>query len=451
MASFPGEVPHHEDAVLVWAQTGITEPDDARRFLEALRSPDLLLMPSADGDVGYPLSRVSHLRRGHGASVSANVIAASRPPAELLAHHRALGLGPERIYCPSAPSARRRLAGLVLDDDALVSRIRTDGGLRRVLFAYKDRDAARLAERLRLEPVYGAPDPAAYDAANDKLRFWSAGDAHGFAVLPFEVADDEAGLDAAYRRLDAIHGEGCLLRFRRGAGGNAIGHARSPAIARRVWRTLRRRGEVLITPYVPRDRIVRNVSLHGIVTAAGFAPLLFGDQIVSGFRFRGNRVGDDWSAEEIAAVRRAIHGIAGWMRGVGFVDGLAGIDGLLLRGRSGPEFVALDPNARWTASIGPWAVVADLGERAGRRFVWQFESFRVLGSALTLARLRRRLGGDLLDAARIGSGGVLPSSMATLAVGGFGAFWMTAVLLAHDDDHLRHLRRRTRAALGGFG
>ena len=283
------------------------------------------------------------------------MIAASLPPADLLAHHRALGLGPERIYCPAAPSATRRLAGLVLDDDALIARIRADRALRRILFAYKE------------------------------------------------------------------------------------------------WRNLGRRGEVLIAPYVPRARIVRDVSTHGIVNDGTFAPLLFADQIVRGFRFRGSLVGNDWCAEETATVRAALERIAGWLRSVGFVGALAGIDGLLLRGDAGPEFVALDPNARSTATVGPWAVVAELSERAGRRFVWQLESVRIVGSALTVARLRRRLGYDLLDGARLAAGGVLPSSIASPSVGGVGASWMTAVLLAHDRAHLEQLRRRTRAALGGFG
>lgn len=451
MSSLQSEPSRTEDAAPIWAQPDITSHADARRLLDTLRSRDTLVMPSADGDVGYPLSRISHRRRGHGASVSTSVIAASLPPADLLAHHRALGLGPERIYCPAAPSATRRLAGLVLDDDALIDRIRRDGTLRRILFAYEDPDALRLAERLCLEPVYCAPAPAAYEAANDKLRFWRAGATHGFAVLPVEVVADEAGLDAAFHRLDASYGSGCVLRFRRGAGGHEIEHARSLPIARRAWRKLRARGEVLITPYVPHARIERNVSTHGIVTDGGFAPLLFADQIVPGFRFRGNLVGHDWSAEETATLRDALGRISCWLRAVGFVGGLAGIDGLLLRGDAGLEFVALDPNARATATVGPWAVVAELSERAGRRFVWQLESFRIVGSALTVARLRRRLGSDLLGGAHLAAGGVLPSSMASLSVGGVGVSWMTAVLLAHDREHLLHLRRRTRAALGGFG
>ena len=451
MTALPSEVPARAESVPVWAQPGITSVDGARRLLDELRSSATIVLPSADGDLGYPLSRVSHRRRGHGASICANVLAATPPSDDLLALQRALGLGPERIYCPAAPSSSTRLARLALDDDALIARLQADRALRRILFAFKDADAARLAERLRLTPACCAPDPAAYEAANDKLRFWQAGAAHRFATLPVEVADDERALDGAFRRLAAVYGEGCVLRVRRGAGGHHMQHARSASAAHRCWRMLRRHGEVLIVPYVPSTRVVRNVSTHGIVTETGFAPLLFADQIVQDFRFRGSVVGNDWSAEEIAAIGSALARIAGWLRSVGFVGAIAGVDGLLVRGGTGLEFVALDPNARLTATVGPWAVAATLSERAGRRLLWQLESFRVLGSALTVARLRRRLGSDLLDPARLAAGGVLPSSIAALALGGIGASWMTAILLAHDQEHLRHLRRRTRAALGGIG
>jgi len=451
LPALPSEIPILEHATTVWAQPGITSLGAAHELLDALRSSDTLVMPSADGDVGYPLSAISHRRRGHGASVCANVIAASPPHDDLLAHHRALGLGPGRIYCPAVASSSTRLARLVLDDAPLLDRLRSDGALTRILVAFKDDDAARLADRLRLTPTYCAPDPAAYEAANDKLEFWRAGTRHGFATPPVEVADDETQLDGAFRRLATVYGAGCVLRLRRGAGGHRVQHVRSSSAARRCWRALRRHGEVLIVPFVPSTHVLRNVSAHGVVTASGFVPLVFADQLLRGFRFRGNVIGNDWSSAEVAAIGSALTRIAGWLRSVGFVGGIAGVDGLLVRGSGGPEFLALDPNARLTATIGPWAVVAALSERAGRAFVWQLESFRILGNALTVARLRRRLGGDLLDAARLDAGGVLPSSIALLGLGGLGASWMTAVLLAHDQEHLEHLRRRTRAALGGIG
>jgi hypothetical protein len=109
-----------------WVQAGITSVAVARAFLDALRHRDTLVLYSSDGDVGYPLTARGHRQRGHGASISPRIIAASPPPPELVAYHRALGLGPEHVYCPAAPSPATRLATLVLEDSRLLERIRAD-------------------------------------------------------------------------------------------------------------------------------------------------------------------------------------------------------------------------------------------------------------------------------------------------------------------------------------
>ena len=91
----------------------------------------------------------------------------------------------------------------------------------------------------------------------------------------------------------------------------------------------------------------------------------------------------------------------------------------------------------------PWAVVAALSERVGRRFVWQVETFRLLGVTATFDRLRRRLGTDLLDAGSIERGGILPSMiLSTIHLGPLGVSLLTAILLAHDVTQLNRLRGR---------
>jgi hypothetical protein len=89
-----------------------------------------------------------------------------------------------------------------------------------MLFAFKDRSAELLLDRLGLVPNYCAPPAAVYEAANDKLAFARAGATYGFETLPMEVADDSHSLTRAFRSLRERYGQGCILRLRRGAGGS---------------------------------------------------------------------------------------------------------------------------------------------------------------------------------------------------------------------------------------
>jgi hypothetical protein len=175
----------------------------------------------------------------------------------------------------------------------------------------------------------------------------------------------------------------------------------------------------------------------------GSLPLVFTDQLVRNRQFRGGRVTDDWPAEQVSLITGALDRIARWLRDLDYVDAPAGIDGFLLRGEDGPRFVALDPNIRMTGTMMPWAVVAALSDASARRFVWQVEAFRVIGLTLTLERLHRRLGADLLDRACIEQSGILPSIiLSTGRVGGVGVTLLVAILLAPDLAHLDHLLNR---------
>lgn len=432
-----------EGAMPVWEQYGITSAAEAGAFLEALRRRDVLVLPSADGDRGYPIVARGQQARGWGVAVSPTVVAASAPPPDLLAYHRSLGLGPERVFHPALPSARDRLARLTLDDADLMSALRADGTLRHAFVAFKDRDAELLLERLRLGPLYCGPPAAAYEAANDKLSFAEAAAARGFDAVPMVPAGDETSLVTAFRALSGRWGEGCIVRRRRGAGGNEVYHARSEHAARRIWRRLAGSRGVIVAPYVPRATIVRDVATHGIVTRTGFAPLAFADQLVRDRQFRGGRVTHDWPAEHVAAVVAGLDGIASWLHDLGYVDAPAGIDGFLVRSHGTLRFLAIDPNVRMTGTMMPWAVVAALSERVGRHFVWQVETFRLLGVTATFDRLRRRLGTDLLDAGSIERGGILPSMiLSTIHLGPLGVSLLTAILLAHDVTQLDRLRSR---------
>jgi len=71
-------------------------------------------------------------------------------------------------------------------------------------------------------------------------------------------------------------------------------------------------------------------------------------------------------------------------------------------------------------------------------------AFPMLGAALTLPRLRHRLGEDLVRPAALERGGVLPTFLATRRLGPLGASGLWAILLAHDAAHLAHLRERVR-------
>lgn len=432
-------------AAPLWEQPGITSWTVARLFLDALRRADTLVLPSADGDVGYFMSALGHERRGHGAGLSRSVIAASEPPAELLAYHRTLGLAPTRFYCPLQTSHTTPLAKRVLEEAALMERIRADRFLTRMFVAFKDRSAELLMERLGLAPVYCAPSASVYETANDKLELVRAAAEYGFAVVAMEAANDIEDLAGVFAALSRQHGRGCVLRRRRGAGGHGIYRARSAAAARRIWQRLHAGGDVVVAPYIPAERVLRDVAVHGIVTADGFAPLAFADQLVSNQRFRGGRVSDDWTAEEIAAVSDTMQGVARWLRDLGYVDAPAGVDGFLMRQEGVLRFVALDPNIRLTGTTLPWTVAATLSEAAGRRFVWQVESFRIIGTALDFDQVRRRLGEDLLSVARLDRGGILPSVLSTtIHVGALAASHLRAILLAHDRAHLDFLRSRIR-------
>src|SRR5262245_44464868 len=93
-----------------WAQPGITDVAAARDFLATLRARDTLVLHAGDSDRGYPLKARGQGFRGHCAAVCPNIIAATPPPADVVAYQRGLGLGPERVVCPKAPSARAPLS-----------------------------------------------------------------------------------------------------------------------------------------------------------------------------------------------------------------------------------------------------------------------------------------------------------------------------------------------------
>jgi len=427
-----------------WAQPGITAVADARALIDTLRSRDTLVLNSADGDIGYPLTPQTLRSRGQGATIGASIAAASPPCSDLAEYHRGLGLGPERLYCPRVLSPGIPLARLILDDTDLLGRIRSDRVLRRMVIAFKDRTAELLLERLGLFPAYCSPSASAYEVANDKLAFTRAGPRYGFETLSMRTATDAQALDSAFRELSELYGDGCILRLPRGAGGSHMCHARSLRAARRGWERLRRLGQVLVTPYVPPGLVLRQVSTHGIVTPRGFCPLVFTDQLVRKYRYRGGRVTYDWAPEEVAAVSSSLQAVASWLRDLGYVGAPAGVDGFLIRCGKGLRFLVLDPNIRMTATMMPWAVAVTLSEAAGRRFVWQVESFVIAGRAITLRWLQQRLGTGLINAARLEQGGILPSTIARPRTSPLGVSRLRAILFAQDADHLAHLRDQVR-------
>jgi hypothetical protein len=202
---------------------------------------------------------------------------------------------------------------------------------------------------------------------------------------------------------------------------------------------------VILLPYVPPARVARNVATHGIVTADGFAPLCFTDQIVGRYHYRGGATTEPWAPAEIVAVRAGVAGVAHWFRDLGYTGAPAGIDGFLVRGDDGPRFLVLDPNARLSATTGPWAALTVLVERAARPLAWRFEGFRLLGAALTLDRLRRHLGSDLLAPEAVERGGVLPTTLMSRRLGPFADNHLWALMLGHDADHVARLRQRLRS------
>lgn len=421
-----------------WAQAGITDVVAARAFLAVLSGRDTLVIASGDGDRGFRRRRATLRFRGQAAHPGPSCIAATPPPEDLAEYHRSLGLGPERVFCPAPSSRPATLAELTLRDATLCERLRADRELARILVSFKDESAARLIEHLGLEAACCAPPPSAYEAANDKLVFALAGARHGFETIPAAAVDDPADLPDAFDRLARRWGAGCIVRLRRGAGGHHIHRARTLREARRAWRRLRPRGEVMLTSYVPAEIVIRNVAVSGIATESGFAPLVFSDQLVRKNRFRGGRVTSAWDDQEIAVVCAGLAGAGRWLRELGYTGAPAGIDGFLVRERGELHFLALDPNARMTGTMLPWAVMATVSERAGRSFDWQFEWFPLIGPRLTLERLRRRLGTDLLDPGALARGGVLPSFVSPA----YGLTGLWAILLGEDPSHLESLRRR---------
>ncbi len=428
-----------------WAQEGITDVAVARRFLADLRAPDTLVLTTNDADVAHPLTSASERLRGHGVTIAANVLAATAPPPELVAHHRSLGLGPRRHLCPRVTSARQTIAELVLADAALVARIRADASLARILVSFKSAAAARLIDALGLTPLLCRPPPAAYEAANDKLALARAGERYGFETLPAVAIDDEATLAASFRSLAARFGAGCIVRPSRGTSGLDVHHARTLRAARRLWRRLATAGrDVMLAPYVPPAHVRRNVAAHGILTADGFAPLAFTDQLVRRHHYRGGDATAPWTAPERAAVRSGLAGVARWLRDLGYDDAPLGVDGFLVGTASHPRFLVLDPNARLSATTMPWAAFATLAERAGRSLAWRFEGFRLLGAPLSFDGMRRRLGSDLLVPDAVARGGILPTYLMQRSVGPLARIDLWALVLGHDAEHVARLRDRVR-------
>jgi hypothetical protein len=427
------------------AQPGIPAARGARRFLGALGAADTRVLGTNDADGAPPLTPHTQRLRGHGITVAASIVTATPPPADLVALHRGFGLGPGRCFSPRDPSERARLADLVLADAALVERIRTDPALTKILISYKSAAAVRLGDTLGLTPVLCAPRPEAYEAANDKLALADAGARHGFATLEAVAVGDEAALAAVFPILAARWGAGCIMRLRRGASGRNIHHARTLGAARRAWRKLAAIDPVpMVLPYVPPGRVRRNVAAHGIVTADRFAPVLFTDQIIKRHSFQGGSTTEPWRPDDVAAIRTALDGVARWFREVGYVDAPAGIDGFLVDEDDGPRFVVLDPNARLSATMQPWAATALLAERAGAPLVWRFEGVRLIGTALSVDVLRRRLGDDFLAPDAIARGGVLPTALSRRRLGPLADNHLWALLVGRDAGRVAELRRRLR-------
>ncbi len=428
-----------------WAQPGVTDVAVARRFLADLGAADLVALTTNDGDAWRPLTSASERIRGHGVTIAANLFASTRPDPDLLAYHHALGLGPRRHLCPRVTSPDRTLAELARADATLVQSLRSDPALARVFVSFKTPGAARLIAALGLAPVWCAPPPAAYDAANDKLALARAGGRYGFDTLPVAPVTDETELAAGYRALAASYGAGCIVRATRGTSGLDVYRARTLGAARRRWRRLVRAGRaVMLVPYVPPVRVRRNVAVHGVVTADGYAPFAFTDQILRGHHYRGGDATAPWTPAEVAAVRAGLDGVARWLGDIGYVDAPLGVDGFLI-GEAAPRFLVLDPNARLSATTMPWAAFATLAAAANRPFVWRFEGFRLLGRGLDFERIRRRLGADLLDPDALDRGGVLPTSLLLLQPRvPLASMYLWVLFVGRDGAHVARLRRRVR-------
>ena len=416
----------------------------ARAFLDTLRDPTTLLLASADGEAGARRTRGGSRIRGQFAMAGASILAATPPDPELLAHLRTLGLGAERVFAPAVVSWRKPLTQLVLEDAALLARLRRAPDLSCAMAAFKDASAAQVLERIGLPAAWCAPSPDAYAHANDKLAFAQAAARFGFDAVPLEPVADAAAVAETFDALSQTFGEGCIVRLRRGSSGHGVHRARSRRAAVRRWRRLRPLGEVLLAPYVPPGRVVRNVATHGIVTGGRFAPLVFSDQIVRGTDFRGGRVEAAWTTDERAAIAHTLDGVARWLATLGYAEAPAGVDGFLVREAGTLRFLALDPNIRLTATMMPWAIMATLAEAADRAFVWQFETHVIVGAALSFARLVRRLGDDLLRPEAWARGGIVPTLLAPAHLG-VGRSVLSAILIATDAGHLAHLAARVQS------
>jgi hypothetical protein len=425
----------------VWAQTGITVPEVAAGYLRFLRRQDVLFCHSGDGEPDWRPNWVTEPARGLGLTLSRQIIAAARPPRDLWDLHRALGLGPEEIWVPSK-SRGRPLVEACLEDDDMLARMKLNPGLRALCVRYKGTREEKLAARWGLGFEGGAATHATYAALNDKAALSAAGRKHGFTTLPSKLVSNGEELAESFHELQQAHGAGCILRRRMGAGGSGMMHAPTLSVARRVFRTMGKDGEMLLTPFVPPERVTRNLSLHGIMTPGGFAPLVLTDQIMRGFTYRGSRLASDLTCEELEAVRSCLPGLGNWLLSAGYSGAPAGVDGFLMRSGSGHSFVIIDPNIRLTNTIRPWSVVAALSESAGRSFVWQVEWMAFIGNAIDMNRIRRKLGKDLLDPNRLEEGGILPGYLGRWGWGPLSATRTEMLLLALDADHLKHLRRR---------
>jgi hypothetical protein len=196
-------------------------------------------------------------------------------------------------------------------------------------------------------------------------------------------------------------------------------------------------------PYVPAARIRRNVATRPR-HPRGFTPFVFTDQIILGHAFGGGTIVAPWSAAERAVIHSSLTGVARWFRDVGFCDAPAGVDGFLVDGTDGLELLVLDPNARLSATMQPWAAVATLTDGLTQPMLWRFEHMHLIGRPFALDRLRRHFGADLLTPGKIAQGGVLPTFLET-RFGPAGSCYLWSIMLGRGSDHVAHLRRRVRA------
>ncbi len=424
-----------------WNQGGVTDLVNARRFLDALLDPRTLTLASADGDPAYRLGFLSHRARGQGAAPLSSVLAATRGDQDLHRYHIELGVAPHRVFVPARVS-RRELAGLVLLDEKLCDEL-SDSGYEKGFAPYVSESVARLFERIRVEPTWCEHSPDVYTRTNDKLELARSGALYGIPTLPGRAIDAVPDLPSAWHELTSGYGSACVLRPRWGAGGRGLVVVRTLTEARLAWRRIHRHGPVAMFPWLPPDRILRQISSHGVVRDGRFSLFCITDQLLNGTRYRGGRQIDDWPADLTSEIQRALDAAARWLADLGFRAGAAGFDGLLVSEPPGTRFLLIDPNIRATGTTLPWATVARLSEAAGRHFPWQVQSFRILGPPPSLARLGRVLGEDLLNARKLSRGGILPYlAFPALELGPIAAWWLRAIFLADDADHLAHLAGR---------